>query len=525
MSDDRGTFRKWWRIGLLIVLVTTSVAFVFGVGPAGSEDPVGETQAVERAENTALSYGLDLAGGTRIRAPIEGLTAEQAAIETTNPAQLERAIATQLTDTSPTDVNVQLRRQSETEPAVEVTDSTVTRSEFTAALSTENITYETVRSGVTDETREEMVTVLNDKLNRGGLGGATVREVSSASGEFFVLVEVPDQNRQEVQEVISERGVVQIDIYYPVADGYDTREAVLDADDFQSIGTAQRGERTGPHVPVVLSQEAAARFESETRATGFLPRGSTCVYESAPNQTGPCLLTLVDGEVVYSAGMAPSLASNIDSGEWADEGSFILQTRDYEEASELTLHLRAGALPATLDVANGTSTFISPSQGDQFKTSSLIIGLIATLAVALKVFYRYRDVRVAAPMVAVAMSEVIILLGITAILNYPIDLAVVGGLIAVIGTGVDDLIIIANEVLAKGNVNSTRVFRSRFQKAFWVIGSAAVTTIIAMSPLVALSLGDLRGFAVFTIIGVIVGVSITRPAYGDVLEYLLIDRK
>jgi preprotein translocase subunit SecD len=221
--------------------------------------------------------------------------------------------------------------------------------------------------------------------------------------------------------------------------------------------------------------------------------------------------------------MSPGLAQSLASGSWENDGSFVLQTTNYSEANELSLHLRAGALPAKLDVENGTSTYISPTQGDRFKSVSLIIGLIATLAVALKVFYKYRDVRVAAPMVAVAMTEVVILLGVAALINYPIDLAVVGGLIAVIGTGVDDLIIIANEVLAKGDVNSSRVFRSRFKKAFWVIGSAAVTTIIAMSPLVVLSLGDLRGFAIFTIIGVIVGVAITRPAYGDVLERLLID--
>jgi preprotein translocase subunit SecD len=42
-----------------------------------------------------------------------------------------------------------------------------------------------------------------------------------------------------------------------------------------------------------------------------------------------------------------------------------------------------------------------------------------------------------------------------------------------------------------------------------------------MSPLMVLSLGDLSGFAIFTILGVLVGVLITRPAYGDILRRLL----
>ena len=524
MSDEQSAIRSWWRIIVLVILVCASLTFLFGLGPAGADAPTNETQAVEDGSSmTELSYGLDLAGGTRIRAPLIGLTAEDASVSTTDTASLERSISNQLDDASPTDVSVYPRADSEEDSVVEVTAENTSREEFEQALEAEDITFEEVRPGVSTETREETVTVLEDKINQDGLSGGSVREVSSASGEHFILIEVPDQRRDEVRDVISQRGVVSIDIYHPTEEGYETREAVLERDDFQQIGMSKTTEQLGPHVPVVLTPDAAADFEQETGETGFLPGGSRCSYEAAPEQSESCLLTLVDGEVVYSAGMSSSLASNIDSGNWENEGSFVLQTSNYSEASDLALHLRAGALPATLDIDNGTSTYISPTQGEHFKMSSLIIGLLATLAVSLKVFYRYRDVRVAAPMVGVALTEVVILLGVAALLQYPIDLAVVGGFVAVIGTGVDDLIIIANEVLAKGDVNSSRVFRSRFKKAFWVIMSAALTTIIAMSPLVFLSLGDLRGFAIFTIIGVIVGVAVTRPAYGDLLEKLLIE--
>ncbi|MFP4530881.1 MAG: preprotein translocase subunit SecD, partial [Halodesulfurarchaeum sp.] len=60
---------------------------------------------------------------------------------------------------------------------------------------------------------------------------------------------------------------------------------------------------------------------------------------------------------------------------------------------------------------------------------------------------------------------------------------------------------------------------------FWVIGAAAATTIVAMSPLTVLSLGDLSGFAIITIVGVLIGVFITRPAYGDILRNLVLARR
>lgn len=113
-------------------------------------------------------------------------------------------------------------------------------------------------------------------------------------------------------------------------------------------------------------------------------------------------------------------------------------------------------------------------------------------------------------MILTATAEVVILLGFAALIRMPLDLSHVAGFIAVVGTGVDDLIIIADEVMDEGEVSSQRVFESRFRKAFWIIGAAAATTIIALSPLAVLSLGDLRGFAIITILGVLIGVLITR---------------
>jgi preprotein translocase subunit SecD len=236
---------------------------------------------------------------------------------------------------------------------------------------------------------------------------------------------------------------------------------------------------------------------------------------------------VVDGEVVNAFGMSPGLAADMQSGAWTKNPSFILQTQNFSEAREVAVNLRAGALPAALDVGPdgaGTSSYVSPSQGQSFKTNSLITGIIAVLAVSGVVFLRYGEPKVALPMIVTALSEVVVLLGLAAGIGYPLDLSVIAGFIAVIGTGVDDLIIIADEVMSEGDVNSRRVFKSRFRKAFWVIGAAAATTIIAMSPLAVLSLGDLQGFAIFTILGVVVGVLLTRPAYGDILRALLTNR-
>ena len=180
------------------------------------------------------------------------------------------------------------------------------------------------------------------------------------------------------------------------------------------------------------------------------------------------------------------------------------------------------SIPTTLDFQQSTVQYTQPSVAQDFKTFSVITGLVAVLAVATVVFARYRELRVAIPMVVTALAEVLILLGFAAAVGMALDLSYIAGFIAVIGTGVDDLVIIADEIL-QSEVKTGRVFRSRFRRAVWVIGAAAATTIIAVSPLAVLSLGDLQGFATITIVGVVIGVLITRPAYDNILRTLLTD--
>jgi preprotein translocase subunit SecD len=517
-----GAVRENWRILLLVVVVLVSLFALFSP-TMGGDGGTGATGGAVTAGSgvTNLQYGLQLSGGTRVRAPLVGVTAEGVEFGGVEQPQIERDVAGRL-NVSVADVTV--RPTSQTGGTVEVTAEGVSPDRLGSALDAAGYEYETVRDGVTEPTRADTVDVLSNKINEAGLSGGTVQQTSTATGDDFILIEVPDENRQEVLELVNQRGSVRVDAYYPSGNDYQ-QTTVLEGEDFQSIGTAQQGgEGQLPNVPVVVREDAAPRFQQqmvETRLAG--EGGSRCRFETAPNSTEPCLLLIVDGEVVNAFGMSPSLAGSMRAGSWAQDPRFILQTQEFDEARNVAINLRAGELPARLDLGpdgEGTSSYIAPSQGRAFRTDSLLTGLIAVFAVAGVVFLRYGEAEVAVPMIVTALSEVVVLLGFAAGIGYPLNLSVIAGFIAVIGTGVDDLIIIADEVMAEGDVNSRRVFQSRFRKAFWVIGAAAATTIIAMSPLAVLSLGDLQGFAIFTILGVLVGVLVTRPAYGDILRAL-----
>ena len=101
--------------------------------------------------------------------------------------------------------------------------------------------------------------------------------------------------------------------------------------------------------------------------------------------------------------------------------------------------------------------------------------------------------------------------------SWTIDLPAIGGIIAAIGTGIDHQIIIADETL-KGRKREEGDIRRKIKTAMFIIFGAAATIIAAMFPLVFLGVGLVRGFAITTIVGVLVGFLITRPAYAKIIE-------
>jgi preprotein translocase subunit SecD len=112
-----------------------------------------------------------------------------------------------------------------------------------------------------------------------------------------------------------------------------------------------------------------------------------------------------------------------------------------------------------------------------------------------------------------------ILIPLLGMATWTIDLPAIGGIIAAIGTGVDHQIIIADETLSKRKGEKRDyTMKDRIKRAFFIIFGAAATTIAAMLPLMSIGIGFVRGFAITTIVGVLVGILVTRPAYARIIE-------
>src|SRR3989344_414566 len=201
-------------------------------------------------------------------------------------------------------------------------------------------------------------------------------------------------------------------------------------------------------------------------------------------------------------------------------GSGSNEENALHELKALEVLLQTGSLP--VGIKSISKETISPLLGEEFLFNTLIIGLAGLVVVSLIIYLRYRISKLVLPILLTGISEIIITLGLISILKINLDLASVAGILAAVGTGVDDQIIITDELL-KGEVATSDTLKNRSKKAFFIIVATASTAIVTMLPILLLSFGfgKLRGFALTTIIGILIGIIITRPAFSVFLQELL----
>jgi preprotein translocase subunit SecD len=159
---------------------------------------------------------------------------------------------------------------------------------------------------------------------------------------------------------------------------------------------------------------------------------------------------------------------------------------------------------------------ISPNLGTGFLKNAALAGLGAIIGVIIVVSIRYRKPKYVWPMSLISISEVLMILGVAVLINWTIDLPAIAGIIASVGTGIDSQIIILDQTIRGERLDMS--FKEKLKRAFFVVFGSAGTVIAAMLPLMTLGFGMLRGFAITTIIGVLIGVLIARPAYGVIVE-------
>jgi len=382
-----------------------------------------------------------------------------------------------------------------------------------------------------DEEMERLIFNLEQRLNVYGLSDIVLRQSSDISGNQYILIEIAGANEEEVKELLAKQGKFEAKI------GNETVFIGGKRDDFgvsyvchsadcsgidPHYGCRQAGEGqwTCRFMFSISIKPAAAEHQAEiTQEMEVIPD------ESGEDYLKEKLVLFLDDVQVDELNIAADLKGRAVT-DIAISGSGTGSTKQeavynaLADMKRLQTILDTGSLSVKLDVVK-TDT-ISPVLGEEFLKNAILIGLCAILCVAIVVFIRYRKMKIAIPMTLTMLSEVVVLLGFASLIGWNLDLAAIAGIIIAVGTGVDHLIVIADETL-KGESSYSYSWKDKIKNAFFIIMAAYFTTLAGMLPLWFAGAGLLKGFAFTTIAGISIGVLIARPAYAAVIEQLLKD--
>lgn len=371
---------------------------------------------------------------------------------------------------------------------------------------------------LTPQEFEELRDILENRLNVFGASGASVDVISDQfSGEQFLLIESPSANTNSIFELIERQGNFEARLgNTTVFTGEDVRE-VLEGSQYTQFNC-------GNTAPYQCSISFTVRISADA-ADSVLEKASTLPVSNG--YLSEELSFILDGEEQQSLRVAsafkysPILAPQITLSGDSQATQELARKSAAHQQEIMKAILLTKPLPTELEVIQSFSQ--SAELSDEFLTNAMIVGLLAILIVSTIISTRYRTPVVFALISIALLSELILIFGASILFQISIDLAAIGGLIAAIGTGVDDQIIITDEYLKKKNKN--KLSSRRIKHAMSIIIIAFITTLAAIGPLFFAGLSILQGFAFMIILGVTIGVFITRPFYAAALRIITTTRE
>jgi protein-export membrane protein SecD len=209
------------------------------------------------------------------------------------------------------------------------------------------------------------------------------------------------------------------------------------------------------------------------------------------DHVGELLAIVLDGKVIS----APRIREPILGGSGVISGSFTTQS-----ANELAVLLRAGALPAPLQIVEERS--VGPDLGADSIRAGKLAGVVAFLLVAAFMVIYYGTFGVIADIALVV--NLFLLAGALSALQATLTLPGIAGVVLTIGMAVDSNVLIYERIReeARHGKSPISAVESGFREAMRTIVDANLTTLIAAVLLYAFGSGPVRGFAVTLGIGI-----------------------
>ncbi len=369
---------------------------------------------------------------------------------------------------------------------------------------------------VTDTQLQDLIEVSRNRFDVFGISDVQIKAITDLSGNRFMLVEVAGATPTDLEDLLAKQGKFEAKIGNTTAfvggDEDITNVCRNDATCASITGCFESG--TGYFCnfafTIYLSEEAAKRH---AEITGEIPLDSN----SGGQYLEDNLTLILDGIEVdalrISSGLKGQVTTQISiQGSGQGENREAAVNDAQASMNQLQTVLITGSLPYKLEIVKLDT--ISPLLGDQFVFLILLAGASAILLVGIIVLVRYRKFKISLALLLTAFSELAIILGIASLIGWNLDLASIAGILATVGTGVDQQIVILDEA----RMGRETSIKRRMKMALFVVMTAYLTSLVSLLPLYWAGAGLFKGFAFTTIIGITAGVFITRPAFADIIK-------
>ncbi|WP_339859641.1 protein translocase subunit SecD [Pseudohongiella acticola] len=474
-------------------------------------------------DSNQFSLGLDLRGGSHLLLAVdmeELLQNEnqqmadvltdnlrQADIRYLKPRVDQGGIHISLRDAGDMDVLTQVARDTLAESQSGAPAYTLARDNNTLTLSMTQVHREALQQDAVTQSLD----IVHRRLDETGM----VEPSITRQGQDSIVVQLPGvSDPQRVKELLGT--TAQMNFHW-LADSTST-------DVIELRGLEDRPE-DGPETDQSPSQ--VYRLERQIAMEGRHVRNANMVLQQQTGQPvvnfvldktggrqfgdmtqaniGRALAVVLDDKVIT----APVIRSAITTGSGEISGGFSAV-----DATDLAMLLRAGALPAALDVIEERS--VGPSLGSDSINMGLLAGLVGAALVLAFMVTAYGSWGLIAWL---SLSvNVGLIFGVLSLLGATLTLPGIAGLILVMGMAVDANILINERIRDELRQGKTPWLSldNGFRKAYGTIIDSNITTLIAISLLFTMGSGPVRGFAVTMGIGLLTSL-FTSVAFTRVL--------
>lgn len=507
------------RIGIVVAVILGSLTYLYPP-PGIRERLYGPVSAEPRRGGllpSTLNLGLDLQGGIHL---VLGVDADKAV-----ESQVERAAADIKTAFERRGIGVaELQRRGPTEVAIQL----ISPQHWNAALTVLN-EFQGYDRKSADQSAGRVVLALSER-EAGTLRDLAVRQgletIRNRVDEFGVaeptiqrqgtnriLVQLPGiRDPERAKALIGRTALLEFKFLNKrvmddsVALDKALREGPPAGSEVLWQRVVERETKQERRVPYVVREKtlltgadlATARVSIDQTTSEpyvsveFNKVGARVFAELTEQNVGRRLAIILDGKV-HSA---PVIRERIPSGQAQITGGFTA-----DEATDLAIVLRAGALPAPVNILEERS--VGPSLGADSIRQGMIAILASAAAVFLFLLFYYRLSGVIAD-VALGLN-LLILLGVMAGFHATLTLPGIAGIALTIGVAVDTNILIFERIREEFRSGKTvrAAIDSGFARALRTVVDTHVTVLVAAAILYNFGTGPVKGFAVSLFIGIV----------------------